>query len=101
MEKDFELIELFEIYKDLLTARQKDLFTSHYLLDLSLQEIAEEEKTSRQSVFDAVKKVRGKLVEYENVLKIKAKNEQLIMVANSLKEREEKTSQTILDIIGR
>ena len=101
MEKDFELIELFEIYKDLLTERQKELFTSHYLLDLSLQEIADEEKTSRQSVFDAVKKVRGKLVEYEKILKIKEKDEKLFSVANSLKGKEEETSKTILDIIGR
>ena len=71
MEKDFELIELFEIYQDLLTDRQRELFKSHYLFDLSLQEIAEEENTSRQSVFDAVKKVRGKLVSFEEKLKIR------------------------------
>ena len=101
MEKEFELIELFEIYQDLLTDRQKDLFKSHYLLDLSLQEIAEEEKTTRQSVFDAVKKVRLKLVEFEKKLKIKEKNAKLIDLANDIKGETPKTSQTILDIIGK
>jgi len=101
MEKEFELIELFEIYQDLLTDRQKDLFKSHYLFDLSLQEIAEEEKTTRQSVFDAVKKVRLKLVEFEKKLKIKEKNAKLIDLANDIKGETPKTSQTILDIIGK
>ena len=101
MEKEFELIELFVIYQDLLTDRQKDLFKSHYLFDLSLQEIAEEEKTTRQSVFDAVKKVRLKLVEFEKKLKIKEKNAKLIDLANDIKGETPKTSQTILDIIGK
>ena len=33
-EKDLEFIELFEIYKGLLTDKQRELFSSHYLLDL-------------------------------------------------------------------
>lgn len=101
MEKEFELIELFEIYQDLLTDRQKDLFKSHYLFDLSLQEIAEEESTTRQSVFDAVKKVRLKLVEFEKKLKIKEKNAKLNDLANNIKDKNKEISQSILEIIGK
>ena len=101
MEKDFELIELFEIYQDLLTERQRELFKSHYLFDLSLQEIAEEENTSRQSVFDAVKKVRLKLVEFEKKLKIRDNNSKLLRLANDIKGENENVSQAILEIIGK
>lgn len=73
MEKDFVYIELFEIYKNLLTERQREMFESHYLYDLSLSEVAEPENMSRQSVYDAVKKVKQKLDEYESALGLRAK----------------------------
>ena len=101
MEKDFELIELFEIYQELLTDRQKNLFRSHYLFDLSLQEIAEEENTTRQSVFDAVKKVRLKLVDFENKLKIKENNTKLTKLATDIGKENTNISQAILEIIGK
>ena len=70
MENDFYYIELFEIYKGLLTETQRETFYSHYYLDLSLAEIAQECNSSRQSVFDAIKKVKIKLKEYEKELKL-------------------------------
>ena len=80
MEKNLEFIELFEIYKGLLTEKQRKLFSSYYLYDLSLSEIAEEEGGSRQSVYDAIKKVKQKLTEFENLLKIKETNGKLIEI---------------------
>ena len=90
MEENLRYIELFEIYKGLLTERQRDLFTSHYLLDLSLAEIAEPENLSRQSVYDAVKKVKAKLNEYESVLGLKDRYDSLKALARETNE--EKTS---------
>lgn len=98
MKTDFEFIELFEIYKDLLTERQRELFSSHYLYDLSLSEIALPDNLSRQSVYDGVKKVKQKLLEYEKTLKLKEKFSQLSEVALSL---DETTKQKVLDIIGK
>ncbi len=97
MEKDLEYIELFEIYKDLLTKKQRELFSSHYLFDLSLAEIAEEEGGTRQSVYDAVKKVKIKLSEYEKALKLRAKNQRLIELAKLTKD--EQTAKGIREII--
>ena len=68
MEKDLRYIELFEIYQGLLTDRQRELFSSHYYYDLSLSEIAEPEGNTRQSVYAAVKKVKEKLDEYEDII---------------------------------
>lgn len=98
MEKDLEYIELFEIYKGLLTEKQRELFSSHYLLDLSLSEISEEEGGTRQSVYDQIKKVKAKLLEYEKVLSLKEKYGEL----KSLKgELSLEVYEKILDIIGR
>lgn len=97
MEKDLEFIELFEIYKNLLTEKQRELFSSHYLYDLSLSEVAEEEGGSRQSVYDAVKKVKIKLSEYEKALKLRAKNQRLLELAKLTND--EKTAKGIREII--
>ena len=96
MDKDLEYIELFEIYKDLLTNKQRELFASHYLFDLSLSEIAEQEGGSRQSVYDAVKKVKKKLDSYENSLKIRVKNAKLKQLAQVV---DSELSKQILEII--
>jgi predicted DNA-binding protein YlxM (UPF0122 family) len=97
MEKDLEFIELFEIYKGLLTEKQRELFSSRYVYDLTLTEIAEEDGGSRQNVFDAIKKVKAKLLEYESILGLKSKFSQIKETVNFDKEIYEK----IIEIIGR
>ena len=86
MENDFYYIELFEIYKGLLTENQRETFYEHYFLDLSLAEIAEQQKSSRQSVFDAIKKVKAKLSEYEKQLKIKATENEILSIADVIND---------------
>ena len=100
MQKDFEFIELFEIYKGLLTERQRELFSSHYYYDLSLSEIAEPDGNTRQSVYAALKTVKEKLCEYEELLQIHKKNVELKAVADSLAVTDKKSSKQILSIIG-
>ena len=100
MQKDFEFIELFEIYKGLLTERQRELFSSHYYYDLSLSEIAEPDGNTRQSVYAALKTVKEKLCEYEELLQIYKKNSELKAVAESLAVSDKKSSEQILSIIG-
>lgn len=99
MEKDLEYIELFEIYKELLTEKQRELFSSHYLFDLSLAEIAEEDGGTRQSVYDAVKKVKKKLLEYEKALGIKEKKLKLFSLLSDIKD--EKTATALREILER
>ncbi len=101
MEKDFKLIELFELYQGLLTARQREIFSSYYLYDLSLAEIAEPEGKTRQNVYEQVKAVKAKLYEYEKTLRLKEK-------ADGVKDALEKAGQlgtplaeNIIEILGR
>lgn len=99
MENDFYYIELFEIYKGLLTKTQRETFYSHFFLDLSLAEIAEGQNTSRQSVFDAIKKVKTKLTEYEKELKIKATESEILRIAEGVKD--EKIKSELKSAVGR
>ncbi len=99
MEKDLRLIELFELYQGLLTEKQRELFSAYYLYDLSLSEIAEPQGTTRQSVYEGVKKVKSKLIEYERLLKLKEKTQALKELAGEIKETS--LSEKILEIIGR
>ena len=99
MEEDFYYIELFEIYKGLLTERQREAFSSHYLFDLSLSEIAESAGTSRQSVLDSVKKVKEKLITFEKELRIKEIIDGVYNVALSVEDKV--LSSKLKEIIGR
>ncbi len=99
MEKDFEFIELFELYKGLLTEKQRETFSLHYLYDLSLAEIAEQDGTARQSVHDAIRKVKAKLLEYESVLHLKEKFDGVSSVIERLNDKE--LGDKLKEIIGR
>lgn len=61
-EKDLSLTILFDIYGGLLSANEKDAFEYYYCDDLSLSEIAEIMKMTRQGV-------RGNIVRAEKLLR--------------------------------
>lgn len=101
MKKDFSVTELFDIYGGLLTDRQRELFASYYLYDLSLSEIAEPEGKTRQNVYEQVKKVKNKLNEYEEVMGVSAKFSEIRNLANELLSNGNPLGEKILEIIGR
>ncbi len=99
MEKDIYYADLFEIYKDLLTEKQREIFVSHNLLDLSYAEIAEMEGTSRQSIYDVIKIVKEKLNDFEGALKVKEKNDQILSLVE--KEGSCDLKNQVKEIIGK
>ena len=101
MEKDLRYTELFELYQGLLTERQREIFSCHYCLDLSLAEIAEPDGNTRQSVYAVIKTVKDKLDEYEQKLNMYAKNQKLIEVAKEIEGANSDVANKILDIVGR
>ena len=68
MEKNVEVSMLLQIYGELLTEKQYRVIDYYYNQDLSLSEIAENEKITRQGVRDIIKKGEKKLFEYEEKL---------------------------------
>ncbi|MBR5467690.1 MAG: YlxM family DNA-binding protein [Firmicutes bacterium] len=61
---------LFDFYGELLTEKQKNIFSMYHLEDLTLSEIGEEQGISRQAVRDQLKRTENILIEYEKKLKL-------------------------------
>ena len=59
---------LYDFYGELLTERQRQVYTSVVFEDYSLSEVAEELGISRQGVHDMIKRCNKTLEEYEQKL---------------------------------
>jgi predicted DNA-binding protein YlxM (UPF0122 family) len=91
-----EAIALFERYGVLLTERESALFRYYYSCDLSLSEIAENEKISRAAVSDSVRKSLEKLQDYEAKLHLVATSAKEKALIKTITEGEEKEKAAAL-----
>ena len=99
--KDEIYIELFDIYGNLLTEKQRETFSSKYLYDLSLSESAEMDGKTRQSVYEAIKVIKEKLDRFECVLKIREKTVKLKELALKVKEKDAALSDKITEVLEK
>ena len=77
MDKLLEIVSLLDCYGELLTEKQRNVMELYYSEDLSLSEIAEHEKITRQGVHDSIKRSEQYLFEMEQKLGFVARNEKL------------------------
>lgn len=77
MAKNLDVINLFDIYGEMLTQKQQDFICYYYNDDLSLAEIAENEGITRQGVRDAIKRAEAQLFTFEEHLGLFERNEAL------------------------
>lgn len=70
MEENLYYIDLFDIYGELLTEKQKNYFSDYYFENLTLEEIGENDKVSKNAVSKQIKVVKELLENYENKLNI-------------------------------
>lgn len=68
MDKRYEEALLFDFYGELLTERQKQIFSEVIMEDYSLSEVAGEYGISRQGVHDMIRRCGKILEEYEEKL---------------------------------
>ncbi len=68
---------LFDYYGELLSDKEKDYFKDYYFENLSLQEIADINKISRNAVSKVIKNAKEKMEHYENILKLLNKKEKI------------------------
>lgn len=105
MDDTFFRTMLYDFYGDLLTDKQREYYDLHYNNDLSLFEIAEMNGTSRQAVWDIIRRAAQALREIETKTGLVAKAmqqreelKQAICAAETLPESEQK--QSILNILN-
>lgn len=92
-EKAIYYNRLYDYYYNLLTDKQREVFTYYFQEDLSYQEIAEILGVSRSAIFDSLKRVLHLLDDYENKLGIASQYQKLF---NELYELENEEVNEIL-----
>ena len=78
--------DLFNLYKELLTTKEKEIFALYYEENYSMGEISENLNISRSAVGSTVKIVENKLSKYESILHIKEKNEKLMELSEKIED---------------
>ena len=77
MENREYLNSLFDIYKELLTNKEQQAFSEHYIEDLSMQEIADNLNVSKSNIGMIVKRAEQKLKDYKSQLHILVTNNKI------------------------
>ncbi len=96
MDKVVYLNILFDYYGELLTEKQKKYFKDYYFNNLSLSEIAENEKVSRNAIYKQIKEAENKLNYYENILKQYQNSQKIKQIIQNL---DSKTKKQIEDLL--
>ena len=78
---------LYDLYGNLLTEKQKQYFEDYYFNNLSFSEMAENYNVSRNAVFKQLHIVIDKLEEYENKLQLFKKKEKLLKVIDKVADK--------------
>lgn len=90
---------LFDTYGELLTEKQKNYFQEYYFLNLSLAEIAEKYKVSRNAIHNLLKDTKNILEHYETVLHLVEKQDKLRKIEEMIPD--EKIKKQLEEIIEK
>ena len=96
MDKTIYMINIYDYYEELLTEKQKEYFKDYYFKNLSLSEISENKKISRNAIYKVIKETEKKLNYYEETLKLYKK---ALKIKKIIKHLDEKIKKEIEELI--
>ncbi len=88
MEEVLYFNELYDLYGELLTKKQRKYFEDYYFNNLSFSEMAENYSVSRNAIFKQIHIVTDKLQEYEQILKLLEKRRKLEKIMEKVNDKE-------------
>lgn len=97
LERNVRLSSLYDLYKNLLTEKQRQYFEEYYFNDESLKEVAENFNVSRNAIYLSLKEVEETLEDFESALALKAKQDQKAELLNKLKANADEDSLKIIE----
>ena len=77
MEEREYIISLYEYYGKLLTNKQQSFFEDYYYENLTMEEISDNNNISKNAVSKQLINIKNKLYYYEEILKLKYKNNKI------------------------
>ena len=83
----FYLNDLFDIYGELLTDKQKEYFKDYYFNNMSYGEIADKYNISRNAIYKQLSSATDKLNELEDILKIYKNNKKIREIINNCSDK--------------
>ena len=89
MDNILYLTNLYDYYESLLTDKQRNYFKDYYFNNLSLAEISENYKVSRNAIYKQIKETVNKLNYYEEKLHLYKKSLKIKEIIKDLKEKDE------------
>ncbi len=96
MDNRIYLINIYDYYSELLTEKQKEYFEYYYFDNLSLSEISENLKVSRNAIYKQIKETSNKLEDFEEKLKLYEKSKK---IKELIKDLDENLQTKIKDLI--
>ena len=96
VEEKIALMELYDLYQNLLTKKQREYFEAAYFDDSSISEIADEFGVSRNAVHDQIKKTISKLNDFDEKLQLKKLSYKRSKIINKLMEVSKDDEITLL-----
>lgn len=97
MEEFVIYTKLFDCYGELLTEKERETFQDYYFDNLSMQEIADNNRVSKSAIHKTLQSAIEKLDLYEKILRINEKND---ILSNLLEENDiDKIKNKIKDVL--
>lgn len=85
------ITNLYIIYKELLSEKERNYFEYYYFEDYSLAEIADLKEVSRSYASKYINQISNKLIKFEDILNINERNNKIKELLNDIKDNDLKS----------